>query len=529
MPTDCVSYENSGYFTRLMTDYLNQKDNLQSLYENFPTIENFESQIAAKKSTFPMAHRNVLKATLLKQYQNTPTSEKTLENVQLLEKENTFTVVTGHQLNLFTGPLYFVYKIISTIKTCQVLSEKYPENQFVPIYWMATEDHDFEEINHFKHGNTTLRWETKSGGPVGKILLENMDGVFASFRALLGAGNAAKELEIWFEKAYLQHDNLAEATRYLANELFKSYGLVIVDGDDASFKKLMTTELEQELTEQTSFHATNKAIALLKDYFVQVNPREINLFYMTETLRERIVFEAHQYRVLNTDLKFSKEEILEEVHQNPERFSPNVILRPLYQEIILPNLSYIGGGGELAYWLELKPVFEAFNVPFPMLQLRNSVLLVSEKQAKKADALNLSWQDLFTKKDVLLKQKVVEISNLDLDFSAQKAHLQQQFSALYEMASQTDISFKKAVAAQERKQIKGLENLEKKLLKAEKRKLQEHLHAIELLKNDLFPKGGLQERLYNFAYFHEQSGGKLIEKLMETLDPFTDSFMILKY
>ena len=528
MPTDCVSYEKSGYFSTLMVDYLQEKESLKPLYGHFPTIENFGHQIDLKKDTFPQEHRNVLKNVLLQQYQNTKISDKTLENIHLLQQKNTFTVVTGHQLNLFTGPLYFVYKIISTIKTCQLLSEKYPENQFVPIYWMATEDHDFEEINHFKHNDTTIRWNTKSGGPVGKVKLEEIEEVFKTFESLLGISDAAKTLKKWFQEAYLNHENLADATRYLANELFKNEGLVIIDADDVALKKLFVPYLKQELVAQTSYHATLKAIDLLKDYFAQVNPREINLFYITETLRVRIVFEENRYLVLNTNLSFSKEEILIEVGNHPEKFSPNVILRPLYQEVILPNLSYIGGGGELAYWLELKPVFKDFNVPFPMLQLRNSVLLVSEKQAKKADQRNLTWQDLFTKKETLLKQKVIEISNLNIDFSAQKAHLKQQFEALFEMAAQTDFSFKKAVAAQERKQIKGLENLEKKLLKAEKRKLQEQLQAIEKLKNDLFPNEGLQERTYNFAYFYEQSGGQLISKLMETLNPFTDSFTIVR-
>uniref|UniRef100_UPI00404B1D66 bacillithiol biosynthesis cysteine-adding enzyme BshC n=2 Tax=Flavobacterium sp. TaxID=239 RepID=UPI00404B1D66 len=528
MPNDCVSYENSGYFSNLMIDYLNEKENLQPLYGNHSKIENFKSQIEAKQLEFKSENRLILKNELLQQYENVATSDATFANINLLEKDNTFTIVTGHQLNLFTGPLYFIYKIISTIKTCEALKNQYPDFNFVPIYWMATEDHDFEEINHFKHFDKTIRWETKSGGPVGRIPLKEMQAVFDAFSSVLGLGESAKKLKVWFENAYLKHTNLAEATRYLANEIFKDFGLVIIDADRKSLKQLFVPILKKEIVEQTSFQAVQKSIPLLEDYFVQVNPREINLFYMTDAIRERIVFEANQYHVLNTDLRFSEAETLQKIDENPENFSPNVILRPLYQEVILPNLGYVGGGGELAYWLELKPVFESNAIVFPVLLLRNSVLLVTEKQAKKADKLGLTWQDLFLKKEELKKQKAQELSNLPLNFEPQKEHLKQQFEVLYEIAAKTDISFKKAVAAQECKQIKGLENLEKKLLKAEKRTLSDKLDAMERLQEALFPNGGLQERVYNFAYFYEQNGQELIENLMNQLKPFDDSFTIVE-
>src|SRR5690606_29461742 len=172
-----------------------------------------------------------------------------------------------------------------------------------------------------------------------------------------------------------------------------------------------------------------------------------NLFYLHNNQRERIVEVDGKYSVYGTNISWSQTDILNEVENHPERFSPNVILRPLYQEVILPNLCYIGGGGEIAYWLELKSNFEANNITFPILLVRNSVVLATKKQMEKAEKLKLSTADLFQKQKKLLNNKTKEISNFDIDFSTQKEFLKQQFENLYSIAAQTDISFKNAVKA----------------------------------------------------------------------------------
>lgn len=526
MPSDCVSYEKSGFFTSLMVDYLNQKPELNSLYNHFPSIENFKKQIEEKKKSFSNENRIVLHEILLKQYHQIETSSKTKENIEALLDRKTFTVTTGHQLNLFTGPLYFLYKIISTINSCEALKNKYHEHHFVPIYWMATEDHDFEEINYFQFKGTKIQWDRESTGAVGNLATEGLDVVLDFFKKKLGSGANAKQLMEWFESAYLNHTNLADATRYLANELFGKYGLVILDANEKELKKLLIPYIKEEILHQSSFQKVNDKLPYLEQYLVQVNPREINLFYMEKGLRERIVFDNDVYKVLNTNLSFSKSQMLDLIESSPEKFSPNVILRPLYQEIILPNLCYIGGGGELAYWLELKAVFEHNSITFPILLLRNSVLLVTQKQKQKAAALELTWEDLFLKSSMLKHKKTLELSAHKLDFSAQKEHLKSQFDALLNMSFKTHKSFLGAVKAQERKQIKGLEHLEKRLIKAEMKIQEDALQRILFLKNELFPKDGLQERVLNFSEFYENYGFKMIENLKNNLNPFSTNFHI---
>lgn len=525
MPTDCISYQKSGYFSKLIVDYLDEKPEIQSLYHRFPTLENFEAQINEKSKNFSLENRLILVEALKNQNQNVTISANTQSNIELLKSENTYTITTGHQLNLFTGPIYFLYKIASTINLCKQLKEKYPQHNFVPVYWMATEDHDFEEINHFHLKDKKIKWTKESSGPVGRLSTEGLNQVFEEFSNAIGIGENAKFLKELFTKSYLEHSNLADATRYLANELFSEEGLVIIDGDDATLKTLFAPYIKEELINQNSYKEVSKTIEHLKAYTVQVNPREINLFYIEDHLRERIIFENDTFKVNNTEIQFSETEILDLVKNSPEKFSPNVILRPLYQEVILPNLAYIGGGGEIAYWLELKSNFECQNVTFPILILRNSFVVATEKQIEKIEKLQITWSELFLTSDELTHQKTKELSVFKIDFTEQKTMLQKQFTALLKIAAQTDKSFIGAVKAQEAKQIKGLENLEKRLLKAEKRVHAEKLERIIHLQNELFPKNSLQERKNNFSEFYSK---EIINTIVLLSNPLKTEFKTIK-
>ncbi|MDU8885531.1 bacillithiol biosynthesis cysteine-adding enzyme BshC [Yeosuana sp. MJ-SS3] len=528
MHLDFIPFRNTNYFSNLICDYLDENEKLKQFYHRFPDIHNFKDQIEEKELNYPVDHREILVRKLKIQYANLSSSEATLQNIHLLSQENTFTITTGHQLNLFTGPLYFLYKIISTINLCKELNEKYSEFNFVPVYWMATEDHDFEEINYFNVNGKKIHWNRPAKGAVGELNTAGLKEVFNLLSLELGGSKNAKYLENLFNEAYLKNESLADATRFLANELFKGYGLVIIDANDTDLKRLFVPFIKEELLNNTSYNQVTKTNKeLYKHSNIQVTPREINLFYLKENLRERITKENKSYLVNNTDIKFSEKEILTELNNHPERFSPNVIMRPLYQEVILPNLCYIGGAGELAYWFQLKKYFNEVNVTFPILLLRDSLLIQTQKQSKKLKKLNITTQDLFLKRDAFINKKVREISNVDIDFTPQKEHLQEQFKQLYELAKQTDKSFLGAVKAQERKQIKGLEHLEKRLLKAQKRKLADQVSRMTEIQNQLFPNQSLQERNTNFSELYLQYGELLIKQLIENINPLEMNFKVL--
>ncbi|OAD92319.1 bacillithiol biosynthesis cysteine-adding enzyme BshC [Aequorivita soesokkakensis] len=530
MPKHSIPYKNTGYFSKLICDYLAEDESFKPFYNRFPNLENFKHQLTEKQKNFTDEKRHLLSKRIMFQYGDNSISQSTLSNIDLLREHTTFTITTGHQLNLFTGPLYFLYKIFSAINLAEELNKTYTKNHFVPVYWMATEDHDFEEINYFNLFGKKVKWDRKASGAVGELSTEGLKEVKQQLKKEFGESENAKKLISYFSDAYTKHDNLADATRFLANCLFYHHGLVIVDGNDDELKKCFIPYAEKELTENLSFKKVSETTKKLTvfGFSEQVHPREINLFYLKENLRERIVERGERFFINETDISFSKEEILKELHENPERFSPNALLRPLYQEEILPNLCYIGGGGELAYWFQLKDYFNKVEVPFPILLLRNSVLLVPKMLSEKLQKLNVSIEDLFLPQHELMTKHTKEISKIDIDFSKQKDFLKQQFKDLYELAKKTDASFLGAVGAQEKKQLNGLDNLEKRLLKAQKRNLSEELERVKNIQTQLFPNHSLQERQVNFSEFYLEYGENLLDILKENLKPLDTNFTVLE-
>ncbi len=532
MDIECIPFKKTGYFSELICDYIDEKQELRTFYNRFPKFQNFEAQIKEKAESFPNGHRVILYDSLMEQYSGFAMGQKVKSHIAMLKEPNTFTVVTGHQLNLFTGPLYFLYKIISTINLTRELKKQYPKYNFVPVYWMATEDHDFEEINYFNFQGKKLQWNRSASGAVGNLKTDGLQEVNEAFSSVIGTSKNAELLKELFHQTYLKHTDLTEATRYLANTLFGDEGLVIIDGDDTRLKRLLAPFIKKDIFENIAFKGVSKSIEKLQglsgSYNIQVNPREINYFYLGKGFRERIIGSKGKYLVNDTKIEFSTEALEAEIEDHPERFSPNVVARPLYQEVILPNLCYIGGGGEIAYWLQLKASFEAMKVPFPMLLLRNSALILNAKQEEKLKKLNLTTSDIFLKQGSLINKKIREISNIDIDFDPQKKCLEAQFKTLYEIAELTDKSFLGAVKAQEAKQKKGLDHLEKRLLKAQKRKLEDHVVRLTEIQNQLFPNKSLQERSLNFSELYLEYGRELIPMLMKCLDPLQLDFLVLK-
>ncbi|MAP54908.1 bacillithiol biosynthesis cysteine-adding enzyme BshC [Altibacter sp.] len=524
-----LPYSETGYFSTLICDYLEKDPALEGFYHREAALSSFKAQLEEKRAQFTTDQRKVLATRLLTQYKDLPLSQATLSNIDMLKESNSFTITTGHQLNLFSGPLYFLYKIISVINLAETLSATHPNDHFIPVFWMATEDHDFEEINYFNLFGKKVAWEKTSKGAVGRMATEGLGDLLPKLKEAWGESDTGRKLLSLFSEAYTQHPTLADATRFLANALFGQYGLVIIDGDDAELKKQFIPYVEKELTQNQSFRHITETTRKLTDlgYPEQVHPREINLFYLKDGLRERIIERDGTYFINETRQSFNIEELRAELHAHPERFSPNALLRPLYQEIILPNLCYVGGGGELAYWFQLKDYFDSVKISFPILLLRNSVLLLPKQLSEKLTRMNVPIKDLFQSPSALRTKYTHQLSNIEIDFSPQRAHLQQQFKELYDLAEKTDASFIGAVAAQEKKQLNGLDHLEKRLLKAQKRKLEDALYRLSTLQSHLFPQQSLQERHTNFSEFYLAHGENLLFELKEKLDPLRPEFTII--
>lgn len=510
-----INFKNTGMFSPLFLDYINQEEKLRPFYTHTPHLDSFEPLMNQYEN---QVDRGVLVESLFNQYSCLNFDDNISASIQLLLHENTFTVTTGHQLNLFSGPVFFIYKIVTTINLAKKLRVKYPTKNFVPMYWMATEDHDFAEINHFNLFGKKYTWESEQKGAVGKFQL---DEIAKSIEDL-------PEKIALFEKAYNKHKNLADATRYFVNELFKSEGLLIIDGDDFELKKLLIPTLKKEITEEFSFSEitkTNDQLAKV-GYNAQVNPREINLFYMKENVRERIVKIENSYQVLNTDLQFSQEEILKEIEDNPHFFSPNVVLRPVYQQIILPNLAYIGGPGELAYWVQLKNLFENNDTPFPVFIPRNFALYINKVNSKKVNKLGLKYEELFLEKNLLVQHYLYTNVENEISLNEESQELQQLFEKIMIKVKAVDASLGGFVGGEEKKILKDFKNIEKRLKKTEEKKQETELKQVENLKDKLFPNNNLQERVENYLNF-AINHPEFIDELFQLFDPFDFRFNTL--
>jgi bacillithiol biosynthesis cysteine-adding enzyme BshC len=291
--------------------------------------------------------------------------------------------------------------------------------------------------------------------------------------------------------------------------------------------------MKKELAEQFSSKMVKETIhELEKNYKSQASGRNINLFYLKDDKRERIELETNDnqpvYRIHNTNIAFSREEILQELHEHPDRFSPNVILRGVMQELILPNVAFIGGGGELAYWLELKKVFEAAKIPYPVLILRNSFLIVEKKYVEMMTRLNLKTADLFLPENDMFKKIITERTGNKTKLNGELEKVEGLYNQIMSIASNVDVTLTDHVASLKTKAIYRLQELEKKLLRAEKRKYQDELHQVIKIKEALFPVGRLQERVENISTYYGRYGRNLLNALLDNSLTLEQQFAILQ-
>jgi bacillithiol biosynthesis cysteine-adding enzyme BshC len=531
MDASCISYKDTGYFSPTVIDYIDDKADLKPFYSYRPDINGFTELLKTKKV---IADREILATALSEQYAritnfDCSVSKLVLSNINLLKEENTYTITTGHQLNIFAGPLYFIYKIVTAIKLASQLKEQFPDKNFVPVYWMASEDHDFAEINYTTIGGKKVHWWYEASGATGRLNPDTIRQALNQYKGVLGMEHHAPELAAIVETAYSKFDKLADATRYMVDSLFGKYGLVIIDADDHRLKQQFALIMAQDITEQNSFKnitATNEQLHALGVH-IQVNPREINFFYLKENLRERIVFEADTYKVLNSEISFTKEELLQEISQYPERFSPNVVMRPLYQECILPNIAYVGGGAEVVYWLELKSNFEHYKIDFPILILRNSGLIIRKEYASKIAKMELQGADIFKTTDLIKNDWVKKHSQHNLSLTEEWRELSAIFERIKLRSFKVDSTLAPSAEAVQARLKKAIDNLEKKLVKSEKINYHTRLEQIDHIKADLFPKNSLQERNENFGLFYVKWGQPFIDELVRNFEPLDFKFTLL--
>ncbi|MBL7932277.1 MAG: bacillithiol biosynthesis cysteine-adding enzyme BshC [Bacteroidia bacterium] len=522
-----VDLKTSGVLNKLVSDYLDKESFLRPYYSFFPDKNGYRDILKTKP--YQGFDRKILTKILNKQSLLTSnTSEKSLANIELLNNDSCYTITTGHQLCLFTGPLYFLYKIISAINLAEKLKIEFPANDFVPVYWMASEDHDFPEVNNFHFQGKKIEWNSEQQGAVGDFITSELKSLSSSFEALLGKSENSAYLTTLFEKSYLEQKTLADATRYLVNELFGEYGIVVLDGNDSEFKQQFKEHFKRDIFDNKAYLTTASSISSLqeKSYQIQVNPRLINCFYLEKGSRLRIEKQNEQFNLVGTDRVFSRAELEKIIDEHPEQISPNVVLRPLYQQVILPNLAYIGGPGELAYWLEFKSFFDESGVLFPILTPRNFVSIIDKVTAQKINKLGLSVPSIYKSEQELIKEIQLK-NNAYFELGDEEADLRKLYDKILKRTAGIDKTLEGSVSAELKRSLNGFSRMSAKANKAQRRKLETELKRIRDIKGSLFPNGVPQERYENFSSFYLSFGKNFIEMLKDQLDPIEISQTVL--
>ncbi len=522
-----MSISQTNSFSKLVMDYVDENEKMLPFIEAFPSFETLQKQLSLKM--FQPEQRDLLVRVLRKQYLKVNTTEAEENAFGLLQNQNTCTICTAHQPVIFTGHLYFIYKIMHAIKLAEQCKMQFPDYDFVPVFYMGSEDDDLQEIGAFNYNQKKYQWETPQTGACGRMSTKDLEPIL---QEVCHTMNLQKEDEKYLfdvlQEAYHSTNTLAEATRILVHHLFGKYGLLVVDGDDTEFKKTFIPVMEDELLQQSSHVIVAKTIEQLQvNYTAQASPRELNLFYLKDNIRESIERVGEKWNVNNTVISFNKTELLAELHQYPERFSPNVILRPLYQEKILPNIAFIGGGAELAYWMELKSLFAYHHIVYPILQLRNSILWIGEKEEQRMKMLSLRQADLFKDIEVLYQQFVAKSDTMqELDKLQNTIHAYYQQINL--LSKEVNKPLEVSMLAHHAKAEKIQKRIREKFVAQIKKKDEQIYTNIYKLKIALFPNHTLQERHNNFLTLYKLYGREMFSILYQYQDGLKNDFIILQ-
>ena len=519
--------------TKLFLDYLYDFEKLKGFYKyNFRDKEQFIAKFK-QLSESPKEFRNELSTIINNQYKSFDPSSKTLKNISLLKNKETVAVVTGQQLGILGGPLYTFYKIITAIKLCSHLSERYDNYHFVPVFWLEGDDHDFEEvrsINVLNDNNELIKIsyndeateEEQNRGSIGHLKLKESIGQFLKdYENQLRNTEFKNPILENLKSFYTEEKTFKEPFKELLFWLFDQYGLVIFDPQDVKVKELLKPVFKKEINDFRNHteKLVNISASLEELYHAQVKIRPINLFYNYDEGRYVIEPIENEFRLKGKRKKFILEELINLIEAEPEKFSPNVLLRPICQDFLFPTGFYIGGPSEVAYFAQILPLYEFYDIDPAIIYPRSSVTILEKTLKSVLEKYGLSVKDIFTDPNKLKNQIINNVSDKNLEeiFKETKNQIDLAFDNLKEKLFELDKTMGDVTSKYRLKVLGYIDELKGKAAEAQKKRYEITLRQIDKASANLFPEMNLQERELSFFHYANKYGVDVLKKIFEEL------------
>ena len=520
--------------SKLFIDY---QTNPLSLAKYYPSIVSSHTEVTARIPELLAnykTNRTQLCDALTRINSNFGEGAKTLENIDLLREQDGVAIVTGQQTGLFTGPLYSIYKALSAIKMSECLRGR--GINAVPVFWMATEDHDFEEVSNalvIDSGQDLAEFrvsadESEHGKSVGKIKLDgSVSAAVAELFASLPVTEFTDELRRQLELSWTIGKSHGEAFGTFLTNLLGKYGLIIVDPLDDTLKRLSTpvyAEAIKKSSEIVSALTARSAELVSDDYHPQVLVEKdyFPLFWHTDEGR-RVALRRNadgKLQIKGEKMSFTESELAVIAASEPARFSPGVMLRPVVQDYLFPTVCYFGGGAEIAYFAQNSEVYRILGRPVTPILHRQSFTIVEAKHARTLEKYELEFVDLFAGEAELLPNiidKYIDPSTAKL-FAEAEEKINTELNRLDQALSRMDVTLAANLATRRRKIIYHIGALRKKY-HFRRAEMDETIgRRIRSAFTTLLPNGHLQERTLNVTSFLNRFGPNFIDMVYNSID-----------
>ncbi len=539
-----ISYQDLKHTTNLFRDFIYNFDKVNSFYAgDFRKLESFEKCLGAlQKRTF---YRNEIASILEKQNSEWGASKQTLANISYLKDSSSVAVFTGQQVGIFGGPLFTVYKAISVIKLAEELSAKL-KTKVIPLFWLATDDHDFLEVNHIYLLNpqsqvAKLEYHPQSewqGKPMAKVVLDKtINDFLQALEVNLTQTKYRNEVLGKLFEYYKAGENLGTAFAKWLTTLLEKYGLILVNPADENLKRLAVPifekEIEQNGTLENILRETNSQLEQ-NHYHQQIKKKENYLNILVDNGQRSTIRKEKETLVVDASgEKFSSQKLKELLKEKPNLFSPNVVLRPIVQSYLFPTLAYVGGPSEVAYFAQLKDLHKALNINMPVVYPRSALVLLEKKTLEILEKYKLDIKEILAPDIELVINQTVEKTlpaDWEENFTETQLNIKRDFEKLEQAVIGIEPTLKETFATSKNKIDLELNKLKEKYFQAYKRKNNTIREQIYKLRNHLLPENELQERKFNIVYYLNKYGFGLIDFLYQNIeaDEFEPQVLILK-